>query len=90
VKLVRRRLEMVASAPEAIDQLDFRKLMQLAAEQELVTTWQAWMKFRHIRNITSRAYDAAVANEIYRALPAFVAEAKHVLNALARVAADAS
>jgi hypothetical protein len=34
---------MVANAPEAIDQLDFRKLMQLAAEQELVTTWQTWM-----------------------------------------------
>jgi hypothetical protein len=42
------------------------------------------------RNITSHAYDAAVANEIYRALPAFVTEARHVLSAVGRVAADAS
>lgn len=79
VKLIRRRLEMSAAAPSQVDQMDYREVVQAAAEQGIISDWRPWMEFRNNRNATSHTYDHVLALKVCEALPVFLAEAKCLL-----------
>jgi hypothetical protein len=50
----------------------------------LLSEWPAWRHYRDMRARTSHTYAAAVAEEIVRDIPAFLADAIHLRDALQR------
>lgn len=82
-KMLRRGLEAGAANPEEIDRLTFPDLIRTGVEQGLVAgQWADWRTFREMRNITSHTYDEAKAVQVVAAIPAFLAEARNLLQRL--------
>lgn len=82
-KMLRRALEEAAANPEEVDRMTFPTLIRTAAEQGLLGgDWTDWRTFREMRNITSHTYDEAKARQVAAAIPAFLAEARTVLDRL--------
>ncbi|AXU18814.1 nucleotidyltransferase [Novosphingobium sp. THN1] len=82
-KMLRRALEAGAANPEEIDRLTFPDLIRTGVEQGLVAgQWADWRTFREMRNITSHTYDEAKAVQVVAAIPAFLAEARNLLQRL--------
>ena len=83
VRLMRRYLiasEPGAAAPKA---MSFNNLIRLAYERALIAEdLRGWLRFRDMRNETSRAYDQAIAENVYRDVPRFLSEARHLLTEL--------
>jgi len=48
----------------------------------LLSDWPAWRHYRDISARTSHTYSAALAEEIVRGIPAFLADAIHLRGAL--------
>ena len=67
------------------DQLLFQELIRTgSAEGLLPSDWPVWQHYRDMRARTSHTYAAAVAEEIVRDIPAFLAEVMHLRDALQR------
>lgn len=82
-KMLRRALEAGAANPDEIDRLTFPDLIRTGVEQGLVAgQWPEWRTFREMRNITSHTYDEAKAVQVVAAMPAFLAEARGLLDRL--------
>lgn len=82
-KMLKRYLEQISPNPETIDQAAFADLIRIGNEQGLVQgEWKVWRYFRDIRNITSHTYDPKKAVEVVRAIPQFLAEARHLRDRL--------
>lgn len=82
-KMLRRALEAGAANPEEVDRLTFPDLIRTGVEQGLVAgQWPEWRTFREMRNITSHTYDEAKAVQVVAAIPAFLAEARGLLDRL--------
>ena len=48
----------------------------------LLSAWPVWRGFRELRGKTSHTYDEAIALEVVARIPAFLAEAEHLLQRL--------
>lgn len=82
-KMLRRTLEAGAANPEEVDRLTFPGLIRTGVEQGLVAgRWSDQRTFREMRNITSHTYDEAKAVQVVAAIPAFLAEARTLLDRL--------
>lgn len=79
-KMLRRLLEQAAANPEEFDGADFQYLIRSGNEQGLLLS--AWPGFRELRGKTSHTYDEAIALEVVARIPAFLAEAEHLLQRL--------
>lgn len=87
-RMLRRALEQASANPEEVDRMGFPDLIRTASEQGLVQgDWTAWRSYREMRNITSHSYDEAKALQVAAAIPAFLAEARALLQNLVRSAA---
>jgi nucleotidyltransferase substrate binding protein (TIGR01987 family) len=75
-KMLKRYLEMSDATTSSIDEMSFRELMRLGAEKGCLTNPEKWSEYREARNISSHAYDAKKAEEIYAILPAFAKDAR--------------
>lgn len=85
VKMLRRFLEMTEPNPAALDDATFQGLIRLGSERGLLKSdLPVWMGFRRQRGTTSHAYDAAKAAQVHAAIPAFLADARFLLDELHR------
>jgi nucleotidyltransferase substrate binding protein (TIGR01987 family) len=81
-KMIRRRLELDAASPLAIDSLNFRDVLRVAGESGLVDDVAAWFEYRTMRNITAHTYDQEKARQIYLGALTFRGDAKALLSRL--------
>ncbi len=66
------------------DEYSFKDIIRLGAEKGLGLNSDSWLEYREARNITSHAYDAKKAEEIYAILPAFAKDARALHDVLAK------
>ncbi|PIR39807.1 MAG: nucleotidyltransferase [Alphaproteobacteria bacterium CG11_big_fil_rev_8_21_14_0_20_39_49] len=71
IKLLKRKLEEMASSAEEIDHMGFKDIIRTGAEKGLIDKPEAWFEFREKRNITSHTYDEKKAEEVYDILKDF-------------------
>jgi nucleotidyltransferase substrate binding protein (TIGR01987 family) len=84
-RMLRRFLRQSAASPTDVDRMEFRDLIRTANQQGLLLgDWPAWHRYRDMRARTSHAYHAAIAQEVAAAIPAFLAEAEHLRDELAK------
>lgn len=82
-RMLRRYLRHVSPTPAAFDQMAFQDLIRTGSAQGLLLgDWPAWRHYRDMRARTSHTYSAAVAEEIVRDIPAFLADAVHLRDSL--------
>jgi nucleotidyltransferase substrate binding protein (TIGR01987 family) len=80
-KTLKRYLEFGAAAIENIDSLPFPDLIRVGNEQSLLRSdWTVWKDYRKARNTTAHTYDEEKAQEVFRQIPGFLLEAKHLYN----------
>ncbi|MCY3934378.1 MAG: HI0074 family nucleotidyltransferase substrate-binding subunit [Chloroflexi bacterium] len=83
VKMMRRYLEQISANPAEVDQLDFRNLLRMAMQQELLHSEpDAWIRYRADRGATSHAYNEARAERVFQGILEFLREARHLLKGL--------
>ena len=66
-------------SPITGDGVTRRELFRLAAESRLIDDVDRWMRYHQARNRTSHTYREATANEVYCAIPEFLADARSLL-----------
>ena len=82
-KMLKRYLEMSSPNPEIFDSMAFADLIRSANEQGLLLSdWTQWKTFREMRAKTSHTYEEAIALEVVSIIPAFILEAKALLQQL--------
>ncbi|MEY4376027.1 MAG: hypothetical protein RJB26_577 [Pseudomonadota bacterium] len=82
-KLLKRHLEAVSANPEQFDAMAFADLIRSANEQGLLLgDWPNWRSYREMRSKTSHTYDEEIAIEVVRGIPAFLEEARYLLDQL--------
>lgn len=84
-KFLRRFLEETEPAPEGIRELSFPALIRLGSERGLLLNgWDVWSGYRKARGTTSHVYDGEKAAEVFAQVPGFLADARHLLDAIDR------
>ncbi|MBF0180067.1 MAG: nucleotidyltransferase substrate binding protein [Magnetococcales bacterium] len=84
-KALRRYLEMTAANPAAIDDMVFQDLIRTGNEQGLLLNdWEAWKGYRQSRTDTSHTYNEEKALKVIDKIPAFLDEARFLLERLRR------
>lgn len=79
-KMLKRFLEMTEANREDIDQMSFPSLIRTGAEKGLLkNSWDVWSSYRTARNLTSHTYNAAKAEEVFKIIPSFLAEAAFLM-----------
>ena len=82
-KMLKRYLELASPTPAQYDGMAFQELIRSGNEQGLLRSdWPRWRAFREMRSKTSHTYDEAVALEVVNEIPAFLIEARHLLDCL--------
>lgn len=82
-KMLKRYLEMSSATPNEFDTMSFADLIRTANEQGLLKgDWSDWRTYREMRSKTSHTYDEAVAIQVVKGIPAFLAEARSLLHTL--------
>lgn len=82
-KMLKRYLEAVSATPEIYDSMAFSDLIRSANEIGLLLgDWPVWRLYREMRGKTSHTYDESIAVEVVQGIPAFLSEARHLLQAL--------
>ena len=83
VGMIKRYLEQVSANPAEIDELSFQDLIRRAGQQGLVRSeLDAWMRYRANRGTTSHTYSEERAERVFRGIPEFLEEARHLLREL--------
>lgn len=84
-KSLRRFLSMAAASPELIDKMPFPDLIRSGNEFGLLLSdWPVWKGYRQSRNDTSHTYDEDKAHQVMEKVPAFLDEARYLLEQLKR------
>ena len=84
-KTLRRYLEEALPSPTLLSDIAFADLIRTGNEYGLLLgNWPAWKGYRDMRGKTSHTYDEPIAREVAAGIPAFLAEAEHLLNELRR------
>jgi len=82
-KMLRRFMEAGAANPTEFDEADFQYLIRTANEQGLLLgSWLQWRVYRDMRSKTSHTYDKGVALKVVAGIPAFLVEARFLLEQL--------
>lgn len=82
-KMLKRHLEMVSPTPEQFDGMAFADLIRSGNEQGLLLgDWSKWRNYREMRGKTSHTYDEEIAIEVVQGIPAFLEEARYLLQQL--------
>ena len=83
IKIIKRYLEQEMSLAERIDQLNYRDLIRIAHEVNLIKEVTSWFVYREARNQTSHTYDEKKAAEVYSVIQPFIVDTQELLNTLA-------
>lgn len=82
-KMLKRFLESVSATPDEFDTMSFQDLIRSGNEQALLASdWAAWRGFRDMRSKTSHTYDEGVAVAVVAGIPAFIEEARYLVDQL--------
>ena len=65
-----------------VDGLTRKELFRIAAEHQLITLVDHWIKYHDARNETAHTYDEDKAQEVFEAAQKFLADAKELLKNL--------
>ena len=80
-KMLRRYLEFASPTPGQYDEMMFQDLIRSGSEQGLLKGARPqWKRYREMRSKTSHTYDEEVALEVVAGIPAFLTEARHLLD----------
>lgn len=83
-RVLKRFIRLTAASPEEVDRIAFHDLIRTANRLGLLLgEWPDWHRYRDLRSRTSHTYQEAVAQRVADAVPAFLAEAKHLRDQLA-------
>lgn len=83
VRTLRRVLAERAVTDDEVLDLSFNDLLRRAAAAGVLPDAQGWRRWRELRNLTSHAYDAELAQRVASASREFLAEARALATALA-------
>ncbi len=84
-KMLRRALSETEDSPGETDRMSFASMIRTAWEKGLTSRgFTDWHGFRDDRNKTSHTYNEDVAREVVAKIPAFLDEARFVLEQLER------
>ena len=79
-KMLRRALSDMEDTPGEVDRMSFAAMIRTAWEKGLTSGgYVLWNGYRSDRNKTSHTYREAIAKEVMEQIPAFLAEARFVL-----------
>jgi nucleotidyltransferase substrate binding protein (TIGR01987 family) len=82
-KMLKRYFEWSFGSSEEFDVMHFGDLIRTANEQGLLLgNWSTWKQFREMRGKTSHTYDEGVALQVVAGIPAFLTEARYLLEQL--------
>ena len=83
LKMLRRHMILDADSPVEIDLMSFNSLIREAYGKNLVRSdLVVWRKYRESRGITSHTYSEDKAQVVFRRVPDFLDEARHLLDRL--------
>lgn len=84
-RMLRRYLRITGASPHEVERLPFADLIRAGKAQGLLHGgWPEWRRFREMRARTSHTYDAAAAEAVVAAIPAFLEEVQHLCAELER------
>ena len=79
-KTLKRYLAFASATPTQYDAMSFADLIRTGNEHALLLgTWPDWKRYRDMRAKTSHSYDEGTALDVVAGIPAFLAEAQHLL-----------
>lgn len=81
-KMLKRRLELDAASPDAVDAYSYREMIREAAARRLIADPLAWFRHRELRNLTAHTYDARRAQEVLAHAPALLRDGRELLAVL--------
>lgn len=82
-KMIKRHLEMASANPAQLDEMSFNEIMREAFRVGLVPSeLSVWKQYRKNRGTTSHTYDKAKAQKVFESVPAFLHEARYLLDQL--------
>ena len=82
-KTVKRFLEAGSASPGEFDAAYFHHIVRSANEQGLLLgDWPQWRGYRQMRAKTSHTYDEEIALEVVAGIPAFLEDARYLLDQL--------
>jgi nucleotidyltransferase substrate binding protein (TIGR01987 family) len=84
VRLLKRQLVRTAASPDEIRSAGFRDMLRIGGEAGLVGDVEAWFRYRDMRNRSAHTYNQQQAWALYQDIPAFLADARALLEALER------
>lgn len=83
LKMVKRYLTLASIESQEIDLMSFQNLIRTACDHGLLLSdISKWKEYRHDRSLTSHTYDQEKAMVVFKDVPAFLEEAKYLLNQL--------
>ena len=84
-KVLRRFLEDTEPAPDTVKELGFPGLIRLGSERGLLRNgWDVWARYRVARGTTSHTYAKEKAETVFALIPAFLEDARALLDAIER------
>ena len=82
-KMIKRSLRARSPNPGEFDGASFPHIIRSANEEGLLLgDWPKWRGYREMRGKTSHTYDEEVALEVVAEIPAFLEEARYLLDQL--------
>lgn len=84
-KMLKRYLALTLASPAEFDAMPFSDLIRTGNQQGLLLgNWTDWRGYREMRSMTSHTYDEGIALQVVAGIPAFLAEARYLLEQLQR------
>ena len=81
--MLRRYLALASANPAEIDDLVFNDVIREAFKQALICSdLSVWREYRRNRSITSHTYNEDRARAVFNNVPAFLQEARYLLEEL--------
>ncbi len=84
-KFLRRFFEETEPTQDGLRELSFPALIRLGSERGLLSNgWDIWSDYRTARGTTSHTYDSVKAAGVFAQVPAFLEDARALLDAIDR------
>lgn len=84
IRFIRRQLSQASFNVANVDAMDFRDMIRVAADAELIAEPTRWFEYRKMRNITGHTYDKYKSEEVLSILDDFLEDARFLLAELTR------
>jgi nucleotidyltransferase substrate binding protein (TIGR01987 family) len=83
-KTMKRFIEITGPSESQTDVVNFKELLRLALEHDLIRTIDTWTDYREKRNITSHTYQDDKAAQVFAVIPQFLNDAIYLRDQIRR------